>query len=540
MSDSESPEGDELSGAEPVMDDELSDAESATNDELSDLSTLQILTVPGTPPILTDDGPNISVAQGLSVLKEVWFASNRMAELQRQYAGKKIPIEKIFGALLGFGDKPDPLAAVKEQLAEINAKLDRVLAGIQEVQMGLLGLGVLTVYLDIADSVFLIEKYSESLADYLGGDPSLTDADRKDFIDKLLGVRSERDGVSFCAQKIIKLGPNRTPLLFDLLFPYISNGATAENATARYIKGAFVFRFVTDVLLKGLILELFTVTATGDQTKMNVRTEKVVKKYQGWLRAMVENSFLPFAEKLATLRFADEFMGCNDTRTDANLPLKKWSPAKSSILRSADELAARLMGRSKGVILRVIPNIPPIADKVSASNDPRVISAGKYHWEVTKRPATTLNRDTAAEKMMQSAPPFFKLKIIGSGEFTALNVSRAEIQCMEGVQPPPGIDKSRFVFLRYEFDMSSCPERTQFTVYLGNPNVVMASFPFLTTMWRRVYVEDGHPFPEAEKGIQQAVLDMQAGVFDLPSEGQLSPVLMTYAYDMFGQRPAPR
>ncbi|MEP7219640.1 MAG: hypothetical protein ABI876_12025 [Bacteroidota bacterium] len=533
MSDSASSTSDGLSGATPPTAQELPAAESATS---NDLSTLQNPAVSVTSP--ADDGPNITVAQGLSVLKEVWFASNRMAELQRQYAGKKIPIEKIFGALLGFGDKPDPLAAVKEQLKEINAKLDRVLAGIQEVQMGLLGLGVLTIYLDIADSVFLIEKYSESLADYLGGDPSLTDADRKDFIDKLLGVRSERDGVSFCAQKIIKLGPNRTPLLFDLLFPYISAGATQANAAERYIKGAFVFRYVTDVLMKGLILELFTVTAIGDQTKMNLRTEKVVKKYQDWLRAMVENSFLPFAEKLATLRFDEEFLGCNITHQDTNLPFPKWSPAKSSILRSADELVARLMGRSKGVILRVIPIIPPIAEKISASSG--TISAGKYHWEVLTKPVTTLTRDIALDKMRQSSPPFFKMKVIGGGEFIAQNVSRAEIQFMDGANVPTGYDKSRLTFLRYEFDASTCPEKTQFAFYLGNPAVVMSSFPFLSTVWRRIYVEDGQRFNEGDKTVQQAVLDMRAGVFDLPSEGQLSPVLATYTYDMFGQRAAPR
>ncbi|MEO5931895.1 MAG: hypothetical protein ABIR47_18315 [Candidatus Kapaibacterium sp.] len=538
MSDPTSPTSDELSCAAPPTEQEQERpaTESATSNDLTDLSPLQNLAVSVTSP--ADDGPNITVAQGLSVLKEVWFASNRMAELQRQYAGKKIPIEKIFGALLGFGDKPDPLAAVKEQLKEINAKLDRVLAGIQEVQMGLLGLGVLTIYLDIADSVFLIEKYSESLADYLGGDPSLTDADRKDFIDKLLGVRSERDGVSFCAQKIIKLGPNRTPLLFDLLFPYISAGATQANAAERYVKGAFVFRYVTDVLMKGLILELFTVTAIGDQTKMNLRTEKVVKKYQDWLRAMVENSFLPFAEKLATLRFDEEFLGCNITHQDTNLPFPKWSPAKSSILRSADELVARLMGRSKGVILRVIPIIPPIAEKVSASSG--TISAGRYHWEVLTKPGTTLTRDIALEKMRQSVPPFFKMKVVGGAELVAQNVSRAEIQFMDGANVPTGFDKSRLTFLRYEFDASTCPEKTQFAFYLGNPAVVMNSFPFLSTVWRRIYVEDGQRFNEGDKAVQQAVLDMRAGVFDLPSEGQLSPVLATYTYDMFGQRAAPR
>src|SRR4051794_7256646 len=90
-----------------------------------------------TEPQLVGDPP-ITPSQGLTILKEVWLASNRLADLQKQYQGKAIPLDKVFGALLGFGDKPDPLEPIKRQLEEINAKLDRVLAGIQEIQMGLL------------------------------------------------------------------------------------------------------------------------------------------------------------------------------------------------------------------------------------------------------------------------------------------------------------------------------------------------------------------------------------------------------------------
>ena len=42
--------------------------------------------------------------KGLSALKEVWGFANRVAALQQQYAGKAIPIDKLFGAMLGIGD----------------------------------------------------------------------------------------------------------------------------------------------------------------------------------------------------------------------------------------------------------------------------------------------------------------------------------------------------------------------------------------------------------------------------------------------------
>lgn len=492
-------------------------------------------------------GAEITPAQGLSVLKEMWDASNRLANLQREYAGRKIPIEKIFGALLGFGDKPDPLADVKKKLDEINAKVDRVLAGIQEIQKGLLGVSLLTVYLDIADSVFLIEKYSEALPNYLGGDPSITDADRKDFIDKLLGVRSERDGVSFCAQKIIKLGPNNSPLLFDLLFPYITDGVKPATSYDCFLRGAFAFRFVADVLMKGMILELFAATATGDQTKMNERAEKVTRKYKGWMRAMVDNSFLPFAERLATLGFIDEYMGRHDTRQDANLTLELWKPAPRSILASADLVVSRLMGRSKSVTLRVIPNAPPIATQFAATPPSQAVSAGTYQWEAGKttefgKPMvpSTVTRATVLDNMQNSTPPFFMVDIKGRGSVIAQHTSRADIAFIPGGIVPPGFDAARLTFLRYEFDLSGMPDRTQFSIPLGNPQVAMRSFPWLDTTWTRVYVEEGHRWPESPKTITYSVLDRKAAEFDLPEEGQLSPVLVTYAYESFGQRPGPR
>lgn len=493
-----------------------------------------------------DSGP--TPAQGLAVMKEVWEASNRLAELQRKYHGKAIPIDKVFGALLGFGDKPDPLADVKKKLDEINAKLDRVLAGIQEIQKGLLGIGLLTVHLDIADSVFLIEKYSEALPNYLGADPSITDADRKEFVDKLLGRHSERDGVSFCAQKIIKLGPNNTPLLFDLLYPYISEGVKAEAAFDCYLRGAYAFRFVVDVLMKGMLLELFTVTAVGDPAKMDERAEKVTRKYRGWLRTMVDNSFLPFAERLATLGFLDEYMGRNDVRSDSALPLPLWKQAPKSILESADTLVARLMGRSKAVTLRVIPNAAPIAKQVPAAHPSGYVSPGRYHWEAGKTvelpggsgKQTSITKGVVLERLERSTPPFFGLRVKGRGDLTALHVSRGDVPFMPGATVPPGFDPARLTFLRYEFDMTGFADKAQFAIILGNIQVAMSSFPMLETTWTRIYVEDGVRFPEGPRNIRNAVLDDKAGEFDLPADGQLSPVLLTYAYDMFGQRPAPK
>ncbi|MBS1914072.1 MAG: hypothetical protein JST22_18945 [Bacteroidetes bacterium] len=495
----------------------------------------------------SSNDPEISPSQGLAVLKELWAAGSRFADLQREYAGRKIPIEKIFGALLGFGDKPDPLADIKRQLEEINAKLDRVLAGIQEIQKGLLGVSLLSVYLDISDSVFLIEKYAEALPNYVGGDPSVTDADRKDFAEKLLGVRSERDGVAFCAQKLIKLGPNNTPLLFDLLYPYITIGVTAPTSFDCFLRGAFVFRFVTDVLMKGMILELFAAAVTGDQAKLSERAEKVTKKYRKWMRTLVDNSFLPFAERLATLGFLDEYMGRHDTRTDANVPLELWRPAPRSILQSADTVVARLMGYSKGVTLRVLANVAPIAQKVPASKSSGAISPGTYEWEivgqtvdaVTRKPVT-LTKAEVLDKMEPSAPPFFQVNLKGSGSMIAQHTSRARISFMDGAPVPPGFDRANLTFLRYEFSLNGAPDRAQFSFAYGNPPLLMSTFPLLETTWQRIYIEDGHRFPEDKKTFKQAVLDMNPGEFDLPAEGQLSPVLVPYAYNLFGQRPGPR
>ena len=76
------------------------------------------------------------LSKGLTAVKEVWGFASRMAALQEQYAGKPVPADKLFLTMLGFGDKPNPLAFVEKQLSEINAKLDRVLDGIDELKIG--------------------------------------------------------------------------------------------------------------------------------------------------------------------------------------------------------------------------------------------------------------------------------------------------------------------------------------------------------------------------------------------------------------------
>jgi hypothetical protein len=320
----------------------------------------------------------------------------------------------------------------------------------------------------------------------------------------------------------------------------------AEASFDCYLRGAYAFRFVVDVLMKGMLLELFTVTAVGDPTKMDQRAEKVTAKYRGWMRTMIDNSFLPFAERLATLSFIDEYMGRNDVRWDSALPLPTWKPAPKSILESADTLVARLMGRSKAVTLRVIPNAAPIAKQMPATQPSGGISPGKYHWEAGKTTEvpgmapTSLTRNAVLERLERSSPPFFGLSMKGLGSLVPLHVSRCDIPFMTGATAPPGFDASRLTFLRYEFDMSTFAEKTQFAIILGNPPLVMSSFPMLDTTWTRVYVEDGVRFPESPKIIRNAVMDNKAGEFDLPASGQLSPVLLTYAYDMFGQRPAPK
>ena len=481
------------------------------------------------------------VSKGLTALKEVWGFANRVAALQQQYAGKAIPVDKLFGAMLGFGDKPNPLEFVEKQLAEINAKLDRVLAGIEELKIGQLGQGVLAAYLDMSDPVYLIEKYFQDLAAYQESGNPWTEAERKEFVDKLLGMRSERDSVAFCAHKVVKLSPvTQAPLLFDLLFPYLSAGATAANASQIYVRGAFAFRAFAETLSKGLILESFAVTSTGgDPAKLAAKVKKVTEKYKGWMKAAIENSLLPFAEKLATYNFKDEYLGGHDTSTDANFELQFWKPAKASILQSADELAAKLVGKTKSVTFRVIPNVPPVADKVPAKDTSGATSPGRYEWEITKKPQTSLNKETLLDKLESSRKNFFEIiQSEGKSSVTAESVKKVEGSIAEGAGVPLGFDKRRLSFLRYQFDLGALPDGAEFQFGFDS-SVVTREFPGLETKWRKVYIEDGHRFPEHEVAITYRLITDGnfPGYFKLPPEGQLSPVLVTYAYFRFGPGP---
>ena len=98
------------------------------------------------------------LSKGLNALKEVWNFSNRVAALREKHKGEAVPVGELFSAMLGMGDQPNPLAIVEQQLAEINVKLDRVLAGIEEIKVGQIGQGVLAAYLDMSDPAYLVEK----------------------------------------------------------------------------------------------------------------------------------------------------------------------------------------------------------------------------------------------------------------------------------------------------------------------------------------------------------------------------------------------
>jgi hypothetical protein len=462
-----------------------------------------------------------------------------VAALQEQYKGKAIPVDKLFGAMLGFGDKPNPLEFVEKQLAEINAKLDRVLAGIEELKIGQLGQGVLAVYLDMSDPIYLIEKYFQDLASYQDAGQPWTDAERKDFVDKLLGVRSERDSVAFCAHKIVKLSPaTQAPLLFELLFPYLSAGATAGNAREVYLKGAYAFRAIAETLNKGLILESFAVASVGgDAKRAEARVKAVTEKYRAWIRAMTENSFLPFAERLATFDLQNEYLGGHDPVVDANIRREGWKPAKPSILQSADELAAKLMGRAKTVTLRVIPNVPPIDEKVPAKNTSGAVSPGRYEWRVTQKPQTSLTRENILDRLEPGGKHFFHI-IMADWKTTcqAESVRKVEVPfTLDDKSVPPGFDKKkRLTFLRYQFDFGALPDGAGFQ--FGFDPAALRDFPPLQTRWKKVYIEDGHDFTETEQDIAYSLVtgSNHPGFFKLPPEGQLSPVLVTYAYIRFG------
>jgi hypothetical protein len=486
------------------------------------------------------------VTKGLTALKEVWGFASKVAALQDKYKGQAIPVGELFRTMLGFGDKPNPLEFVEKQLAEINAKLDRVLAGIEELKIGQLGQGVLAAYLDMSDPVYLIEKYFHDLVGYQDGAQPWTEAERKEFVDKLLGTRSERDSVAFCTHKIVKLSPvTQSPLLFDLLFPYLLAGARAENAREIYLKGAFAFRAVAETLNKGLLLESFAAaSAGGDAKRVEARVKAVTDKYKVLMRAMTENSFLPFAERLAAFNFKGEYFGGHEMTEDVNRPLVGWGPATPSILQSADDLAGKLMGESKGVTLRVVPNIPPIAVIIPSKNTGPVAS-GNYRWEVFVPPTkTSLTRDNLLDKMQPGEKPFFHLKPKNTGaSYLPESIRKVELSLAEGTAVPLGFDRKRLNLLRYRFDVSALPDGAAFSFYIFNTDGAR-EFPSLTTVWKRYYVEADkgveHKWEEREGPLSasQLVLDKEPGEFKLPPDGQLIPVLVTYASARFGSSPS--
>lgn len=486
-----------------------------------------------------------TVSKGLTAMKAIWSSATRVAALQEQYGGKAIPADKLFGAMFGFGDKPNPLEFVEKQLAQIDAKLDRVLAGIEELKHGQLGQGVLAAYLDMSDPIYLIEKYFQDLVAYQNGDQPWTEAERKEFVDKLLGTRSERDSVAFSAHKIVKLSPTtQTPLFFDLLFPYLLAVAKAGNAREIYLQGAFAFRSVAETLARGLILELFAVSSTGgDPRRLAARVERVVERYRTWLTAMVENSFLPFAERLATFNFRDEYLGGHDTTYDAHVPRVGWRPANPSLLQSADDLGNKLLGKSASITLRVIPHVPPVADRVNTRRDAGIISPGQDVWEVTRRPETALTRETMFDKLWHrpEAGKHFFLLNVGSAtgdNMAAQSVRKVGMSFADGAAAPTGFDKQRLNFLRYQFHFDN-DDDTQ--VWFRLDTAAAAVFPDFQTTWRKVYIEEGRKFPTgAERTIAHGMISgpgQKPAGFTLPPEGQLSPVLVTYTYERFEPSP---
>jgi hypothetical protein len=485
------------------------------------------------------------VSQGLAALKEVWGFANRVADLQRQYKGEAIPIDKLFSVMLGL-DNPNPMEFVEKQLAQIDAKLDRVLEGIEELKTGQLGQAVLSTYLDMSDPLYLIEKYFKDLADYKTAGQTWTDAERKDFVSKLLGTQNERDSVAFCAHKIVNLAPTtKAPLLLELLFSYLSAGAAAANAHEIYLKGAYAFRGLAEMLNKALILESFAVaSAGGDAKRMEDKMKALVEKYKAWMTAMADNSFLPFAERLATFNLKDEYLGGHNTKLDAHRPRKGWKPANPSILQSADGLAAKLMGKSKSVTLRIIPNVPPI-EKVVPAGKPRKDTsyAGGHEWEIIRGPSSSLTRETLLDKLGSSHQRL--IEVTGPHPILAMSaesVRKVEIPfTLKDEDVPPGFDKkkNRLSFLRYQFDFSKHHDGAYFTVQYYEMGRARDKwqFPQLDTRWRRWYVEEGKRIhPDGEEDVTYNLIgsgNISTG-FQLPPDGQLSPVLVTYAYDTFG------
>ena len=430
----------------------------------------------------------------------------------------------------------------------LNAKLDSVIAGIQELKIGQIGQAVLNAYIDMHDPMYLIETYFQDLVSYKKEGQTWPDAERKDFVDKLLGTKSAWDSVAFCANQIVKLSPiTQGPLFFELLFPYLLAGATAANARTVYLSGAYALRAVAEILNKGLILESFAIASSGgDPARVADGVRKATEKYKGWMRAMSENSFLPFAERLATFNLKDEYLGGHDTRLDAHRLRKGWKPVNLSILQNADGLAAKLMGKAKTVTIRIIPNVPPI-EKVVPASKPRTDTAygGTHEWEIIQGPTPSLPKEMYADWLASAHMHFFRISVpSGPYMFDGLPaeiVSRVEIPfTLKDEDVPPGFDKKnkRLSFFRCQFDCGGHPDGAYITLQYYDYGMQRRHFPPLKTRWRRWYVEEGRRLhPVGEEEITYGLLNSDGPVstaFQLPPDGQLSLALVTYVYETFG------
>lgn len=484
--------------------------------------------------------PPISPATGLKILKEVWDASNRLASLSEKYHGKAIPPMEVLGALFGFGDEPNPLAKVEQQLAEINAKLDRVLAGIEEIKRLVSGNALLTAYLSMERSLQAIGGYFDDLPDYIAVPSSKTSEDLTNFVNKLLGLgtQAQSESVQSHIKNIIKIDTGKS-LFLELLFDYIVQGTTAQNVRLNYLKGAFLFRHIASTMMKGMMLETFAISADTNVGRAAGRADalaKVTKRYREWMDMLVTNSFLPFAETMATFRFREEYMG-DRSDTDINIPWKSWTRPVDSILESADTLAASLEGEPKSVTLRVLANLPPIGDNKIPATPPgegRVVYAGTFRWSPLSTSAHKLSKATMLDELLQEQkPPFF---IYSARKNEAWPVAATRTMIVAPVKPPRGFETNT-PCIRYRFNIASFGDGEVFTFYQLPEKANKPPFAPIQTQWERIYDEEGHMWRDALLDCTYYILNSKFGEFELPAEGHLSPVLVTYAYERFGQRP---
>jgi|GEM_PF-5955109 len=489
----------------------------------------------------TNDPP-VSPATGLKILKEVWSASNRVATLvNEKYRGRAVPIDKLFGAIFGFGEEaPNPLEKVEKQLEEMNRKLDRIEQAIDEMRHELLGSEVLNTYLSMASSIDFIDNSFDALPNFVDG--SKTEASKVEFIKNLLSIK---DGVHASAQKILLIKPGMPPIFFSLLFKYLIDSSNVGNGYARYLHGAFIFRHIVDVLVKGMILELFASAIDPDTTKEETRVKNVKaveQKYKGWFNVLIEQSLLPFAETLATLRFREEYMG-GHSDTDMNIPWKQWIRPTASILESADTLAAQMLGLGKSVTLRVLPNVPPIADNyIPVSPVPHVTSAGTYRWSPLSTTPTALTNENLLDKLLEGGEaPFFiygpkkRGEQTGGNEAWPGNPTRTTIQFAKGPSPTRAF-KNQIGCLRYRYDLSAFGDGATFTFYQLPTKANKPPFAPITTHWEQIYDEEGHMWRCGLLDCTYHLLNEKFGEFELPAEGHMSPALITYTYERFGQR----